>query len=67
MKREIPILFERKEDCCGCTACAAVCPRDAIQMAADEEGFLYPKINEELCVACWQCRKVCPIKQSKKK
>ena len=64
--KEKPILFEQKEDCCGCTACAAVCPRDAIRMTADTEGFLYPVINEKLCVACYQCVKVCPIKQAKK-
>ena len=60
----VPVLYERKEDCCGCTACYAICPRMAIQMIEDEEGFLYPQINEELCVACKQCIKVCPIKRS---
>ena len=65
MKREIPALYERKEDCCGCTACVAVCPREAIQMTEDEEGFLYPTINGELCVGCGQCLRVCPIKRTK--
>ena len=48
--KEIPVLYERKEDCCGCTACYAICPKSAISMQTDEEGFLYPVIDEELCV-----------------
>ena len=26
------IEINRKQDCCGCTACAAICPKDAIVM-----------------------------------
>ena len=61
--KEIPILYDRKEMCCGCTACYAACPKGAIQMIEDEEGFMYPKINEDLCVFCYRCIKVCPIKE----
>lgn len=43
----IPILFKSKEDCCGCTACYAICPKMAISMVEDEEGFDYPQINEK--------------------
>ena len=28
--KAIPVLYERKEDCCGCTACYAICPKSAI-------------------------------------
>lgn len=65
MEREIPILFDRKEDCCGCTACYAICPISAIQMIEDDEGFLYPIINDSVCIYCGQCLKVCPIKVEK--
>lgn len=40
----IPVLYERKEDCCGCSACYAICPKSAIKMVEDEEGFEYPLI-----------------------
>ncbi len=50
-----------KEDCCGCTACAMVCPTKAIVMVSDEEGYLYPSLNCELCVGCAQCEQVCPM------
>lgn len=36
--REIPVLYNRKEECCGCTACYAICLKDAISMVEDEEG-----------------------------
>ena len=61
-----PVLWERKEDCCGCTACYAICPHSAITMEPDEEGFEYPLINEEKCIRCGMCLKVCPIKEAKK-
>lgn len=49
-----------KKKCCGCSACMAVCPRKAITMVEDIEGFLYPKIDEEKCVMCNRCIYVCP-------
>ena len=61
----IPVLYERKEDCCGCTACYAVCPRSAIAMMPDEEGFDYPIIDPLLCVRCGLCMKTCPIRNIK--
>lgn len=63
--KPIPNLFTRKEDCCGCTACYAICPREAISMVEDEEGFDYPQIYAEKCVRCWSCIRVCPIKAAK--
>lgn len=60
--QEIPILFKRKEECCGCTACFAVCPKEAIRMTVDEEGFEYPLIDEKKCICCRRCIAVCPIK-----
>ena len=61
-KKRLPVLFEKKENCCGCSACFAVCPDRAITMQTDEEGFLYPKINEEKCVFCYRCLTVCAFK-----
>jgi ferredoxin len=55
-------LFERKEECCGCTACFAVCPPKAITMQADEEGFEYPVIDSNKCVQCKMCIRICPVK-----
>lgn len=52
-------VFEKKEECCGCTACKHICPTNAIQMKSDEEGFLFPSINQKLCIDCRLCKKVC--------
>ena len=62
-----PVLFKRKEECCGCTACYAICPRNAITMKEDEEGFEYPIIDQEKCIRCYKCIQVCPFKIAKNK
>jgi coenzyme F420-reducing hydrogenase beta subunit len=59
-------LYNKKEDCCGCTACKSVCPNDAITMNPDEEGFLYPFINIDKCVECGICQTVCPFQKEVK-
>ena len=55
-------LFEKKSDCCGCTACYGVCPKSAITMQEDDEGFVYPAIDPAACVQCKKCETVCPLK-----
>lgn len=60
----------QKIDCCGCSACEQKCPTKAIIMKEDIEGFLYPCIDEEKCINCGLCTRVCrsinPIKEEKK-
>ena len=58
----VPVLFKRKEECCGCTACYAICSQNAIIMVEDDEGFEYPQINVNKCVGCYQCVKACPMR-----
>lgn len=53
--------LKRKQDCCGCSACAQVCPQNCISMTADAEGFLYPQIDEQRCIRCRKCEASCPI------
>lgn len=62
MEKEIPILFTKKEECCGCAACYAICPVTAIEMILDAEGFEYPEIDGEKCVRCGMCIEVCGFK-----
>ena len=57
-------LFVDKSSCCGCCLCVSVCPKNAITMEPDEEGFLYPMIDEEECVDCKSCLKVCIFKDN---
>ncbi len=53
------------KDCTGCSACAHICPKNCINMEADNCGFLYPYINKELCVNCGICEKTCPVLNKK--
>lgn len=55
------IEIKDKKDCCGCNACVQVCPKQCISMHEDGEGFLYPKVNTDLCINCHLCEKVCPV------
>ena len=57
------VLYERKEECCGCSACACICPVEAVSMKCDEEGFLYPEVNDEFCIHCNRCISVCMFKK----
>lgn len=55
------IKIEDKTKCCGCHACYNVCPKNAIEMIEDDKGFKYPNINEDVCINCNLCEKVCPV------
>ncbi len=48
--------------CSGCGACVALCPKHALTLQRDREGFLYPTCNESLCIQCGLCRKRCAMK-----
>ena len=53
--------FRIAEQCCGCGACAAVCPAKAVQIVEDEWGFRQYRLDESACVQCGKCRSVCPM------
>lgn len=60
------IEIRNKEDCCGCTACESICPKQCITMKADAEGFKYPVVNKSDCIDCHLCEKKCPVVGKKK-
>lgn len=49
-----------QEVCTGCLACKQVCAKSAIHIK-EINGFLYPEIDDSLCVDCGLCTKVCPV------
>lgn len=55
------ITIKNKKDCCGCSACYSICPKNCIEMKVDEEGFLYPNVDKDVCINCGLCEKICPI------
>lgn len=53
--------IENFNECCGCAACLNKCPKNAIVMKENEQGFLYPIIDKNKCISCGLCEKVCPM------
>ena len=52
--------IENLKNCTGCNSCFSVCPKSAIVMSENNEGFLYPQIDSVKCIKCGLCEKVCP-------
>lgn len=55
------IVIKDKAECCGCSACKQICPRQCIAMRKDAEGFLYPEVEVANCIECGMCEEVCPV------
>lgn len=54
-------MVRKKAECTGCGACANICPKQAIAMEYDRDGFLMPFTDKESCIDCGQCEVVCPV------
>ena len=50
--------------CTGCGACASGCPKGAIHMLPDREGFLYPTVTDA-CIQCGHCAHICPVRKQR--
>lgn len=48
------------EQCCGCSSCFNACPKRAITMVPNGEGFLNPSVDPSKCTDCGTCSKRCP-------
>jgi NADH-quinone oxidoreductase subunit I len=53
--------------CTGCTACAKICPVDAIVMSPLplKKPKAFPEVNLGICIFCGLCEDVCPTKPQK--
>ena len=45
--------------CSGCGACTSVCPVEAIDLKKNTAGFYEAAVDEEKCIHCGKCKKVC--------
>lgn len=57
-------LYENTVDCSGCGACLTVCPKNAITMEPDATGCLYPRIDQQRCIACGACLRACAFQKA---
>ena len=55
-----PLLADNNR-CTGCLACADSCAQKAITCVVNDEGHYTYQVDNEKCVLCHRCEKVCPI------
>lgn len=55
------IILADNKTCTGCYSCMNACPKGAISMMEDREGFFQPVIDTQMCVECGLCQKSCPV------
>ena len=51
------------DHCCGCGACADICPKNAVTLTCGRDGYFYPEVDEDACVGCGACVNTCPCFQ----
>lgn len=44
-----------QRNCTSCQVCAAVCPKEAITIDLNPDGFYRPLVNESKCIDCGLC------------
>lgn len=60
----IALWQEKNLLCTGCGLCVQICPKHIIEMKSDDEGFLFPFIDNEKCTDCGKCVHYCPSMSS---
>lgn len=48
------------KSCTGCAACVDTCNKQALSMSMSDDGHVYVACDENKCVLCHQCEKICP-------
>ncbi len=54
-------ILELKDSCTACGACVSVCPKDALTLRYNSEGFYYPQVDRKLCIGHHLCEQVCHV------
>lgn len=61
-----PVFLKMDIDkCCGCEACINACPKSALYLKPDSDGFEYPVLKEDACIKCGICTRICPLLNTK--
>ena len=48
-------------NCTGCSACINICPKQALSLKQDENGFFKPYLDKDKCIDCNLCKNICPL------
>lgn len=56
----LPVLADER-NCTACCACVAICKKKALKKVLRDDGHYYIILNQDICVQCGACEKVCPI------
>lgn len=65
MNRNKSIAFLDPKQCFSCRSCVQTCPKLAIEMRANEDGFFYPVVGDA-CINCGLCVQHCPALSPRK-
>lgn len=60
---DLPILASLQA-CTGCMACIDICPKHALKPRMHEDGHFYVTLNQDNCIKCLKCEKVCKDSRS---
>lgn len=52
------------DKCVGCGVCVDICPKNAIELKYNVQGFLHPNIDNEKCIDCNKCVNHCPANKN---
>lgn len=52
-------VLDIKNNCTGCGVCSIICPLSCIDIKCSEQGFYRPVVNENECIKCGLCKRVC--------
>jgi len=58
MTKRLPQLADI-HDCTGCMACVDSCVQEVLKSYRGDDGHLYVCLNEDKCIGCLKCEKVC--------
>ncbi len=59
-ERITPYNMSKQLLCTGCGCCNNICPKSALCIDYDDEGYLKPILDRKMCIQCGKCISACP-------